>query len=189
MGSEIILLLLAGVGGCHGSGECCASLCVWRSYFFANPLGVEFSHKFHPNTPCFVASANPSCVPSFAAQMKPQHPDSDLNTPHFWRGVDAVTGGVFAIWYISTERNSWTRKNPSRWNSKIFPRINTYLVTHLHRVSYARMINRVTISLSVLRTVVCLLAFECSTDGHTWRIIRRTDTHTVHELFDGQTIL
>jgi hypothetical protein len=32
--------------------------------------------------------------------MKPQHPDSDLNTPHFWRGVDAVTGGVFAIWYV-----------------------------------------------------------------------------------------
>ena len=79
-----------------------------------------------------------------------------------------------------------------------------YLVTYLHRVSYARTINRVIVSLSVLRTVVCLLVFECSTngrtDGHTRRIIRRTDTHgsrvlrrtdngkthsRTHEILDG----
>ena len=128
MGSEIILLLLAGVGGCHGSRDCCASLCVWRGYFFANPLGVEFSHKFHPNTPCFVASANPSCVPSFAAQMKPQHPDLDLNTPHFWRGVDAVTGGVFAIWYVFHGEELVDQKKSISMEFQNFPKC--YVTTH-----------------------------------------------------------
>ena len=183
-------VLLAGVGGCHGPRESVVRVCACGE---VTSLQIRWAWNFLTN----------SIQTSLALSRAQIHPVFHLS-PHKWShntpirtSTPLIFGGVLMLWQegcspsgtFSTERNSWTRKNPSRWNSKIFPRINTYLVTHLHRVSYARMINRVTISLSVLRTVVCLLAFECSTDGHTWRIIRRTDTHTVHELFDGQTIL
>ncbi len=97
MGSEIILLLLAGVGGCHGSRECCASLCVWRGYFFANPLGVEFSHKFHPNTPLLPRYVKNSIVRSI---FRSSNTILDANTPLKSWGVAAVSDGVFVFWYI-----------------------------------------------------------------------------------------
>jgi hypothetical protein len=76
--------------------DCCASLCVWRGYFFANPLGVEFSHKFHP-TP--FASSLCKFHPAFHLS-KQQHPILDANTPLKSWGVAAVSDGVFVLWYI-----------------------------------------------------------------------------------------
>ena len=63
------------------------------------------------------------------------HPVFHLS-PHKWShstpirtSTPLIFGGVLMLWQegcspsgtFSTERNSWTRKNPSRWNSKIFP--------------------------------------------------------------------
>jgi hypothetical protein len=96
VGSETILLLLAGVGGCHGSRECCASLCVWRGY----SLQISWAWNFLINS-IQTPLASSLCKFHRAFHLsKQQHPILDANTPLKSWGVAAVSDGVFVFWYI-----------------------------------------------------------------------------------------
>ena len=96
MGSEIILLLLAGVGGCHGSRDCCASCACGE----VTSLQIPWAWNFLTNsiqTP--LASSLCKFHPAFHLS-KQQHPNLDANTPLKSWGVAAVSDGVFVFWYI-----------------------------------------------------------------------------------------
>ena len=110
MGSEIILLLLAGVGGCHGSRECCASFVRVEGLLLCKSLGRGIFSQIpskHPLLPRYVNSILRSIYRSSNTPIWTQTPLSKVGVLPLCR-MGCLCSGTF--W---TGRNSWRKKSIS----------------------------------------------------------------------------